>query len=88
MCSVNTHQVLYKLGLSFNQKESCRGAWVAQSVKSLTSAQVMISRLVSSSSVGLCADNSETRACFGFCVSLSLSFPSLCLCSLSVSLSQ
>ena len=42
------------------------GAWVAQSVKRLTSAQVMILRFVTSSParIGLCADSSEPGACF------------------------
>ena len=35
--------------------------------------------------VGLCADSSEPGACFGFCVSLSLSPSSACALSLSVS---
>ena len=39
-----------------------RGAWVAQSVKQPTSAQFMISQLVSSSLVSLCADSSEPGA--------------------------
>ena len=51
--------------------EKQRGAWVAQSVRRPTSAQVRISRFVSSSPrVGLWADSSEPGACFGFCVSL------------------
>ena len=33
-------------------------------------------------SVGLCADSSEPRACFGFCVFLSLPLPDLCSVSL------
>ena len=41
------------------------GAWVAQLVKRLTSAQVMIS-------AGLCADSSQPGTFFEFCVSLSL----------------
>ena len=49
------------------------GAWVAQSVKCVTSAQVMILWLVTSSSAsGLCADSAEPGACFRFCVSLYL----------------
>ena len=50
------------------------GAWVAQLVKHPTSAQVMISLLMSLSPTlgSLCADSSEPGACFGFCVSLSL----------------
>ena len=62
-----------------------RGAWVAQSVKCPTSAQVMISQFVNSGPhVGLCANSSEPGDCFGFCVS------SLCpsLLPLSVSLSK
>ena len=54
-------------------EETLWGAWVAQSVKHSTWAQVMISQFVSSKSqVGLCADSSEPGACFGFCVALSL----------------
>ena len=46
------------------------------SVKCPTSVQVMNSRFMSSSpAVGLCADSSEPRACFGFCSFLSLSAP-------------
>ena len=56
-----------------------RGAWVAQSVKRLTSAQVMILRFM-----GLSSDSSEPEACFRFCVSLSLTLPR----SHSVSLSK
>ena len=54
-------------------KTNPRSAWVAQLVERLTSAQVMISRLVSSSPTsGSGADSLEPGACFGFCVSLSL----------------
>ena len=56
----------------FNSQEKVsKGAyWAAQSVKSPTSAQVMISQFVSSSPRwALC---SEPGACFGFWVSLSL----------------
>ena len=60
------------------------GAWVAQSVESLTPTQVMISWLELMEfepHVGLCADSSEPGACFTFCVSLSLSAsPLLTLC--------
>ena len=49
-----------------------QGTWAAQSVKQPASAQVMISVLEFKPRVGLCADSSEPRACFGFCVSLSL----------------
>ena len=48
------------------------GAWVAQSVKRLTSAQVMSLWFVGlSPTSGLCADSMEPGACFGFCVCLS-----------------
>ena len=67
-----------------------RGAWLAQSVERLTSAQVMILHAVRGFEphIQLCADSS---ACFGFCVSLSVC-PSptcvrMCALSLSVSLS-
>ena len=46
---------------------------MARLVKHQTSVQVMISRVRGfEPRVGLCADGSEPRACFGFCVSLSL----------------
>ena len=55
------------------KNEASWGAWLAQSVGQLTSAQVMILQSVSSSPrIGLCADSTEPGACFGFCVSLSL----------------
>ena len=60
-----------------------RGAWVAQLVKCLTSAQVMISQFVSSS----CADSSEPGTCFGFCVSFSLCPSLVCTLTLTLSLS-
>ena len=66
-------------------KAAMRSTWVAQLVKRLTSAQVMISQCVGlSPRVGLCADGSEPGACFGFCVSF-------CLCPFPIhtlSLSQ
>ena len=50
-----------------------RGAWVAQSVKPLTSAQVMIScSWVRAPRRALC---SEPGGCFGFCLPLSLALP-------------
>ena len=64
------------------------GAWVAQSIEHLTSAQVMISQLVSSSSASgwlLLAQNLLQI----LCISLSLSLPlPLLVCSLSLSLSK
>ena len=59
-----------------------QGSWVAQSVKPTISGQVMISRSVGLSPVGLCADSSEPGAGFGFCISLFL-----CPCPLTLSLS-
>ena len=63
-----------------------RGAWVVQSVERPTSAQVMISPLVSlSPELGwLCADSSEPGACFRFRVSLSA--PPLLMLARSLSL--
>ena len=47
--------------------------WVAQSVKHLTSAQVMISLGHEfKPHIGFCANSTEPGACFRFCVSLSL----------------
>ena len=70
------------------KNKNYQGTWVAQSVRCLTSAQVTISRVVSSSPcIGLCADRPEPGACFGFCVSLSL-HPSLLTLCLSLSLSK
>ena len=59
------------------EKLNPRGAWVAQSVERLTSAQVMASRFVSSSpaSGSVLMNSSGPEVCFGFCVSLSLSAP-------------
>ncbi|KAF0886135.1 FN3C1 protein, partial [Crocuta crocuta] len=62
------------------------GAWVAQSVKCLTSIQVMISQFVGSSpaSGSVLMAILEPGACFGFFVSLSLTLP----CSHCLSLSE
>ena len=51
------------------------GAWVAQSDKHVTSAQAMISQFVGSSPAwgSVLTAQSLDGACFGFCVSLSLS---------------
>ena len=65
-------------------------SWVAQSVKHLTSAQVMISWFVSSSPASgsvLTAQSLEPGPCFGFCVSLSLCPSAAHTLSLSVSVS-
>ena len=51
-------------------KRAQRGAWVAQSVKRPTSAQVTVREF--EPRVGLWADGSEPGACFRVCVSLSL----------------
>ena len=56
-----------------------------QSVKRLTSTQVMVSQFVHfESHIGLCVHSSEPEACFRICLLLSL--PLLCLHSLSLSL--
>ena len=57
--------------LEINHK---RGTWVAQLVKSLTSAQVMISQFVSEARIGLCADIVEP-AWDSFSLTLSLPLP-------------
>ena len=57
-----------------------RVTWVVQSDKCPTLAQVTISRFVGSSPAsgsGLTARSLEPAACFGFCVSFSLSAPPL-----------
>ena len=66
------------------------GAWVAQSVKRLTSAQVMISQFVSSSPTlgSVLTAQSLEPASDSVCPFLSLSFPCLCSLSLARSLSQ
>ena len=58
-----------------------RGAWVAQLVELLTSAQVMVSHFMSSSPVlgSVLTNSSEPGTCFGFCLSLSPS-PTHVLC--------
>ena len=58
--------------LCFSKLNKCRGAWVAQSVKRPTSAQVMISHCEISHDLLICADSSEPGACFRFCVCVSL----------------
>ena len=66
----------------------CRGAWVAQSVERLTSAQVTISRLVSSSpTLGSVLTAQSLEPASGS-LSPSLSAPPLLMLSLSLSLSQ
>ena len=59
------------------------GTRVAQSVQHQTLVQITVHGF--KPQIGLCADSSEPRTCFGFCVSLSLLLP--CSCSLSLSLS-
>ena len=62
------------------------GAWVAQSGGRPSSAQVMISQVRKfKPCVGLCANSSEPRACFGFCVCVSLSAPPPLMLHLSLS---
>ena len=57
--------------LHFKETEP-RGIWMAQSVKRLTSAQVMILWFMSLSPASGCVDSSEPEACFGFWVSVCL----------------
>ena len=69
---------------------SVRGTWVAQSVKRLTSAQVMISQFVGPSPTSgsvLTAQSLEPALDSGFCVPLSLSLSCSHRVSLSLSLS-
>nr|XP_060511482.1 uncharacterized protein LOC132692753 [Panthera onca] len=71
--------------------EMRRGAWVAQLVKHPTldfgSGHDLAVREFEPR-VGLCADSSESEACFRFCVSLSLCSPPAHTLSLSLSLSK
>ena len=62
------------------------GTWMAQLVKAsdFGSGHDLIV-LEFESHIGLCADGSEPRACFGFCVFLSVSAPRHLVCSLSLS---
>ena len=70
------------VAISTAKNSNFGGAWVAQSVKRLTSAQVMISRVCELEPLtGLCADSSEPGACFELCLPLSLALP----CSHSLS---
>ena len=63
--SVNTTLNCF-LALELVQIISYRGAWVAQLVGPLTTAQVMISHVVCEFQpcIRLCADSSEPGACF------------------------
>ena len=63
-------------------KKCFKGTCVAQSVKHLTLAQILISRFVSlSPHIRLHAGSSEPGACFRYCVSLSVPpLLTLCLC--------
>ena len=60
-------------GLFF--KKAKWGTRVAQLVKRLTSSGHDLVVCEFEPRVGLCADSSEPRTCFGFCVSLSLPLP-------------
>ena len=81
-------QLTLSLSLSkINIKKKSRGAWVAQLVKHLTSAQVMISRFMGSSPV--LGSVLTARSLLGILsLSLSLSLSASPLFSLSLSLSQ
>ena len=76
--------------LSLSLSKLCRGTWVALSVESPISAQVMISQFLGSSPahIRLCADGSEPGACFEFCLPLSLPLPQLHALSLSLCLNK
>ena len=87
LCPSPTHTRALSLFLSL-KKQKHWGAWVTQSVNCLTSAQVMISQFVGSSSVSgpvLTAQGLETAS---DSVSPSLSAPSRLTHSLSLSLSK
>ena len=72
-------------GVSFRLLDGAGlGGWVAPSVKRPTSARVMILRAHGfKPRLRLCADSSESGACFGCCVSLSLGPSSAHVLSLS-----
>ena len=69
---------LRSLSLKIKKNNKHWGTWVAQLVERPTSAQIMVSQFVSSSPVSgsVLTNSSEPGACFGFCISLSLSPPS------------
>ena len=69
-------------------KSNSRGTWVAQSVKPLTSAQVMISRLVSSSPVSGSVPTAQSLEPASDSVSPSFSVPFLLRTSAQVMISQ
>ena len=72
-------------GLRVEKNRVSGGAWVAQSVKRLTLAQVMVSQFVSSSPVlGSVTAQSLEPVSDSVCVSLSLTLPHSCSVSLSV----
>ena len=76
----------HAMSLSLSLSKLCRDTWVAPSVESPISTQVMISQFLGSSParIGLCADGSEPGTCFEFCLSLSQSLPyvrvRVCVC--------
>ena len=81
-----SHSVILTINIENN---SSGGAWVAQSVEHLTSAQVMILQFVglSPASGSMLTACSESAACFRFWVSFSLSAPPplmLCLSILNI----
>ena len=93
VCPSATHSVSVSLKINKLKKKNIWGAWVVQSVKCLTLAQVMISWFEGLSPVSgsvLTACSLQPAACLRFCVSLSLPLPhsqSACL-TVSLSLSQ
>ena len=74
--------------LTDDTEKQIRGAWVAQSVKPLTSAQVMISRFVSLSAESGSVLTAQSLEPASGSVSPSLSAPPLLMLCLSLSLSK
>ena len=70
------------------EKRKGRGAWVAQSVKHPTSAQVMISQFVGSSPVSGSVPTARSLQPAPHSVSLSLSLPLSCSCCVSLCLKK
>ena len=72
----------------FQIKEQDRGTWVAQPVKNLTSAQVMISRFMSSSPVSGSVLTAQSLEPASGSVSTSLSAPPLLVLCVSLPLKK
>ena len=91
--SASSASLAWPIGLQLHQwKNGCRvagftssGAWVAQSVKRLTSAQVMISQLVSSSPASGSVLTAQSLEAASVSVSPSVSASTLLMLCLSLS---